>query len=57
LKSPADAKALAEILPPMMPELFKAEDAIRCRSLSSLDRMARAARGRTTRCRARRRSH
>ena len=28
LKSPADAKALAEILPPMMPELFKAEDAI-----------------------------
>jgi hypothetical protein len=28
LKSPADAKALAEELPPMMPELFKAEDAI-----------------------------
>jgi hypothetical protein len=28
LKSPVDAKALAEILPPMMPELFKAEDAI-----------------------------
>jgi hypothetical protein len=28
LKSPADAKALAEILPPMMPALFEAEDAI-----------------------------
>ena len=28
LKSPADANALPEILPPMMPELFKAEDAI-----------------------------
>ena len=28
LKSPADAKALAEILPPMMPDLFKAEDVI-----------------------------
>jgi hypothetical protein len=28
LKAPADAKALAEILPPMTPELFKAEDAI-----------------------------
>jgi hypothetical protein len=28
LRSPADAKALAEKLPPMMPELFKAEDAI-----------------------------
>jgi hypothetical protein len=28
LKSPADAKALAETLPPMMPALFKAEDAI-----------------------------
>jgi hypothetical protein len=27
LKSPADAKSLAEILPQMMPELFKAEDA------------------------------
>jgi hypothetical protein len=28
LKSPTDAKTLAEILPPMMPELFKAEDTI-----------------------------
>jgi hypothetical protein len=28
LKSPADDNALAEILPPVMPELFKAEDAI-----------------------------
>jgi hypothetical protein len=28
LKSPADAKALAEHLPPSMPELFKAEDSI-----------------------------
>jgi hypothetical protein len=28
LRSPADAKALAEILPPMMPALFEAEDAI-----------------------------
>jgi hypothetical protein len=28
LKSPADAKALPEILPPMMPELFKAQDVI-----------------------------
>src|ERR1700686_2897938 len=28
LKSPADAKALAEQLPPLMPELFRAEDAI-----------------------------
>jgi hypothetical protein len=28
LKSPADAKVLGGILPPMMPELFKAEDAI-----------------------------
>ena len=28
LKSPADAKALAEQLPPMMPQLFKAEDAL-----------------------------
>jgi hypothetical protein len=28
LKSPADAKALAEQLPPLMPVLFKAEDAI-----------------------------
>jgi hypothetical protein len=28
LKSPADAKALAEQLPPMMPGLFKAEDTI-----------------------------
>jgi hypothetical protein len=28
LKSPADAKALAEGLPPLMPELFNAEDAI-----------------------------
>jgi hypothetical protein len=30
LKSPADAKALAEILPPMMPELFKAEQDAQC---------------------------
>ncbi len=28
LKSPTDAKALSEGLPPMMPDLFKAEDAI-----------------------------
>jgi hypothetical protein len=28
LKAPADAKALADLLPPLMPELFKAEDAI-----------------------------
>ncbi len=28
LKSPADAEALPEILQPMMPKLFKAEDAI-----------------------------
>ena len=28
LKSPADAKALAEQLPPLMPAMFKAEDAI-----------------------------
>lgn len=28
LKAPADAKSLPDILPPMMPELFKAEDAI-----------------------------
>jgi hypothetical protein len=28
LKSAADAKAVAELLPPLMPELFKAEDAI-----------------------------
>ncbi len=28
LKSPADAKALAEQLPPLMPEFFKAEDTI-----------------------------
>jgi hypothetical protein len=28
LKSPADAKAVSEELPPLMPELFKAEDAI-----------------------------
>ena len=28
LKSPADAKALAEELPPLMPELFQAEDTI-----------------------------
>src|SRR5271157_3341110 len=28
LKSPADAKALAEQLPPLMPSMFKAEDAI-----------------------------
>src|SRR5271168_2992661 len=28
LKAPADAKALAEQLPPLMPALFKAEDAI-----------------------------
>ena len=28
LKSPADAKALAEQLPPMMPGLFQAADAI-----------------------------
>src|SRR5438094_7012472 len=28
LKSPADAKALEELLPPMMPGLFQAEDAI-----------------------------
>ncbi|MGB7730019.1 MAG: hypothetical protein WBL50_18460, partial [Candidatus Acidiferrum sp.] len=28
LKSPADAKALSEQLPPLMPAMFKAEDAI-----------------------------
>jgi hypothetical protein len=28
LKSPADAKAVAEQLPPLMPALFQAEDAI-----------------------------
>src|SRR5213592_1762556 len=28
LKSPADAKALAEQLPPMMPQLFQAQDTI-----------------------------
>ena len=28
LKTPADAKVLAEQLPPLMPALFKAEDAI-----------------------------
>ena len=28
LKSPADAKAIAQELPPMMPSLFKAEDTI-----------------------------
>jgi len=28
IKSPADAKALAEQLPPMMPQLFQAQDAI-----------------------------
>jgi len=28
LKTPADAKAVAEQLPPLMPELFKAEDAV-----------------------------
>jgi hypothetical protein len=28
LKTPADAKVLPQVLPPMMPELFKAEDAI-----------------------------
>jgi hypothetical protein len=28
LKSPADAKVIAEQLPPLMPELFQAEDAI-----------------------------
>src|SRR5438552_18955094 len=28
LKSPADAKLVAEQLPPLMPELFRAEDAI-----------------------------
>lgn len=28
LKTPADAKALAEQLPPLMPGLFRAEDAI-----------------------------
>jgi hypothetical protein len=28
LKSPADAKAIAEELPPLMPGLFKAEDAM-----------------------------
>ena len=28
LKSPADAKALAEQLPPLMPQLFQAEDTI-----------------------------
>src|SRR5437588_13112554 len=28
LKSPADAKVLAELLPPLMPQLFQAQDAI-----------------------------
>src|SRR5881396_2556412 len=28
LKSPADAKALEELLPPMMPQLFQAQDSI-----------------------------
>ena len=28
LKTPADAKALSEQLPPLMPEMFKAQDAI-----------------------------
>jgi hypothetical protein len=28
LKSPEDAKALAQELPPLMPDLFRAEDAI-----------------------------
>src|SRR6266436_2429312 len=28
IKSPADAKALAELLPPLMPQLFQAQDAI-----------------------------
>src|SRR5437762_11246730 len=28
LKSPADAKALVELLPPMMPQLFQAADTI-----------------------------
>jgi hypothetical protein len=28
LKTPADAKALAEQLPPLMPQLFQAEDVI-----------------------------
>jgi len=28
LKSPADAKAVAQELPPLMPDLFRAEDAI-----------------------------
>ena len=28
LKAPADAKQLAELLPPLMPQMFKAEDAI-----------------------------
>jgi len=28
IKSPADAKALAELLPPMMPQLFQAQDTI-----------------------------
>ena len=27
LRSPADAKALAQELPPLMPDLFRAEDA------------------------------
>ncbi len=28
LKSPADAKLVAELLPPIMPQLFAAQDAI-----------------------------
>src|SRR6266446_4611673 len=28
IKSPADAKALAELLPPLMPQLFQAQDTI-----------------------------
>src|SRR5947207_15286915 len=28
IKSPADAKVLAELLPPLMPQLFRATDAI-----------------------------
>ena len=36
LKAPADAKALAEQLPPMMPQLFEAADAHRHDSLFAL---------------------
>ena len=36
LKSPADAKALSEQLPPLMPELFQAQDADRHDSLLPL---------------------